>query len=780
MTSLTRFVASCFALALATASQMHGQSPAWWTAPGTSIIQSGATPNNSAVLNIGQLKNVASQAKKSLAPAIPTTPKASSSYVASNAKFELDYVDSNFDVSGGNYALANLGQLKATAKSFYDVLVSLGYDTKANLIAHGYPSSYTSNYPWTQTSTPANFAPVNIGQTKLTFSFDTALDSDSDGLPDLWEKYYFGNLGQTGSGHGDGDGISNAQEYLDDTNPADAASKRQIIYISWGGAGLKNGSSWANAADGSGNLFNDLLRSKSEAGIKSLTFRLAANPANTAYISKSGARDYYHNWADPVARPGFNLLTGWRIEGAGIDQTIIKLDYVGQGWPDPVPSSDPNSPDNPQSAKYDPNIYRNAHFGGTVLATAQYEERNIQISNLTLDCNSTKWSTITTADVTQPANAWDSSTNAWKTDPNSWNQGKNAYNIDPNAGGTVTIPVQNASVFSSYLNKKVFIQNDSYANPSSPKNIIAYGTYALTNVDTTNNTLTVRSLDQFYHHDTEITNRTYFKAPGTTIPAGSRIFLALQIGAINIGNTNCKITSVRVKNGGCNEYEGNAGIFIVSLSSSPSQGDQGTGNLISGCKIDTTWGLWGSALGLSSCNWVPDVSYQNPGVKLSGVVENNELTGNGLTAQAMGCNGLDYSVFRNNVVRNFYMGFFIDLGNVHYLTVKNNTFEDTTFGIKIGGGTVVTWDNALIANNTVRASSYGIFFGGSVHNSRILNNVVDTPAPGITLLVLGAGYIPGDNSSGNWESGNVTPLGAPIPASQKLMDLSAMLPGYTP
>lgn len=50
------------------------------------------------------------------------------------------------------------------------------------------------------------------------------IDSDGDGLPDSWEIAHFGNLNQTASGDPDGDGVSNLQEYLDGTDPTNAAS----------------------------------------------------------------------------------------------------------------------------------------------------------------------------------------------------------------------------------------------------------------------------------------------------------------------------------------------------------------------------------------------------------------------------------------------------------------------------------------------------------------------------------------------------------------------------
>jgi hypothetical protein len=50
------------------------------------------------------------------------------------------------------------------------------------------------------------------------------LDSDGDGLPDDWERAYFGNLSQGPNGDFDGDGLSNFQEWILGTNPTNAAA----------------------------------------------------------------------------------------------------------------------------------------------------------------------------------------------------------------------------------------------------------------------------------------------------------------------------------------------------------------------------------------------------------------------------------------------------------------------------------------------------------------------------------------------------------------------------
>ncbi len=51
------------------------------------------------------------------------------------------------------------------------------------------------------------------------------VDTDSDGLPDDWESYYFGNLDKGSQDDPDGDGASNAFELASGTDPANRASQ---------------------------------------------------------------------------------------------------------------------------------------------------------------------------------------------------------------------------------------------------------------------------------------------------------------------------------------------------------------------------------------------------------------------------------------------------------------------------------------------------------------------------------------------------------------------------
>jgi len=63
-------------------------------------------------------------------------------------------------------------------------------------------------------------------------NFDKFVDSDNDGLDDEWEMLHFGNLSQDGSGDFDGDGISNLQEFLDQTDPTAANAKITFTNLS--------------------------------------------------------------------------------------------------------------------------------------------------------------------------------------------------------------------------------------------------------------------------------------------------------------------------------------------------------------------------------------------------------------------------------------------------------------------------------------------------------------------------------------------------------------------
>jgi hypothetical protein len=79
----------------------------------------------------------------------------------------------------------------------------------------------------------ANYTVVLSNASGVVASTPAALwfDSNANGLPDWWEVRYFGNLDQTADGDFDGDGVSNLDEYLEGTNPADPTSYNPRLRI---------------------------------------------------------------------------------------------------------------------------------------------------------------------------------------------------------------------------------------------------------------------------------------------------------------------------------------------------------------------------------------------------------------------------------------------------------------------------------------------------------------------------------------------------------------------
>jgi hypothetical protein len=232
--------------------------PAWWTdsGNGTAFIDANFTGNtyftNYAPLNIGQLKNVATKAKAYLDIQL-----ASVGGSGPNITAEV----SNFTYNGtADYSPANLGQLKAVAQPFYDRLIAVQYNTTLSLQLQGVASpvilmnstvaainnnpdwntsgnqgvNATYSYPWNPaTNVSVNYAPANLGQIKIVFSFDLSpgnavgytippnLDAYNDGIPDAWAvtnglNPFDPNLASEDPA---GDGLTNLQKYEMGLNP---------------------------------------------------------------------------------------------------------------------------------------------------------------------------------------------------------------------------------------------------------------------------------------------------------------------------------------------------------------------------------------------------------------------------------------------------------------------------------------------------------------------------------------------------------------------------------
>jgi hypothetical protein len=81
-------------------------------------------------------------------------------------------------------------------------------------------SIYSANCGWISLSNA--FAVVQ------TDTIPGGTDANVNGLPDAWERTFFGGLGVNPNSDADGDGMSNKEEYLVGTNPTNAANNLRI------------------------------------------------------------------------------------------------------------------------------------------------------------------------------------------------------------------------------------------------------------------------------------------------------------------------------------------------------------------------------------------------------------------------------------------------------------------------------------------------------------------------------------------------------------------------
>lgn len=182
--------------------------PAWWSSRG--VIATGATGDDYALINQGQVKRLATQAYYEMEARLPGGAGGGIATVIVGWQNPPSPPASQPD----DYVTINIGQLKKLAQLFYDRLAAVGYVDP--------PVVAGRTYLWTpSTADDDDYAYANIGQAKLLFSFDFAADTDGDGMPDWWERGHGLNPNSVmdAGTDPDGDGLTNLEEFQRGTRP---------------------------------------------------------------------------------------------------------------------------------------------------------------------------------------------------------------------------------------------------------------------------------------------------------------------------------------------------------------------------------------------------------------------------------------------------------------------------------------------------------------------------------------------------------------------------------
>ncbi|HUR45851.1 MAG TPA: thrombospondin type 3 repeat-containing protein [Candidatus Saccharimonadales bacterium] len=98
--------------------------------------------------------------------------------------------------------------------------------------------AYSANCGWISLSNASAFVQTD--------AIPRGPDSNGNGLPDAWERTYFGTLGVNPNADADGDGMSNLQEYQAGTNPTNASDSLRITRYSFASGGTLAGLTWTS------------------------------------------------------------------------------------------------------------------------------------------------------------------------------------------------------------------------------------------------------------------------------------------------------------------------------------------------------------------------------------------------------------------------------------------------------------------------------------------------------------------------------------------------------
>jgi hypothetical protein len=153
---------------------LRANPPEWWLRH--QVLAPGVEASDYAVVNQGQLKNIAAKAVEAMNERLPGGAGTTLNDMVAAWKSAPQP-----GVVRQDYAAVNIGQLKAVALPFYQRLESAGF-------------AQPGSYAWAQ-SNADSYAAANIGQVKHLFDFylPSGADSDGDYIPDTWEVFLGSN-----------------------------------------------------------------------------------------------------------------------------------------------------------------------------------------------------------------------------------------------------------------------------------------------------------------------------------------------------------------------------------------------------------------------------------------------------------------------------------------------------------------------------------------------------------------------------------------------------------
>jgi len=221
-------------LVLLVGTLFSAKSPDWWVQRGVVGASSGqftssTIESNYDIANLGQLKFISARGADELNLKLANIGGAGSE-ISDMVNAFTAYSSENPDI---NYNSLNIGQLKHVSSAFYRRLRSLPAGKvifSGGMVFQGGLSNNIYRYPWAdaqdEASIASNYELANIGQLKFLFGWEIVnfYDSDSNGLDDAWESFYYSGINVNAFADNDNDGLSNLEEFFLGTNPTNVDS----------------------------------------------------------------------------------------------------------------------------------------------------------------------------------------------------------------------------------------------------------------------------------------------------------------------------------------------------------------------------------------------------------------------------------------------------------------------------------------------------------------------------------------------------------------------------